>query len=390
MGRKKRRSLTIQGFQVTPNRGGWRVTKDGLSFSLLEVRRGIFRLSYESSAGRVRRQFQASNLESAIGEADAALAGKRATANDLTVATVFRRWVDTLTCGSGTRKDYLGSTRRFIVWLGCRIQWKDLRLEILQSYVRHLVEEGKSARTIALYTLPIRAASLWAAANWPEYFRDFAKGYRPPNVEAVRPIRQYFTIPEVAEFLLWLREQEDGWKILPGVALQGLCGLRVLEVLRLTWDRVDLERRLVSIEGKVKNMWSIRTLPIPELVAEILREAPEGSRVVPTYSERTTYSAMVAAALRKWRPGKKVEPRGLRRTLPSEAKLAGWDGFALERYLGHAPRDVTERHYVTLSEDQILEMLAWQVASSVDCVLEPYLAAWKGTEERVLKVHFGN
>ena len=389
MARRKRRSLTIQGYQVTPSRGGWRVEGKELKFSLLEIRTGTFRLSCESSTGRIRKQFEADSIEAAVSEATVLLAGTEKTAKGLSTATVIRRWMQTLSCGPGTRKDYNGATKRFIRWLGRRHEWAELRLEHLQTYAQGLRKAGKTPRTIALYVLPIRTASKWAAANWPEHFRDFAAGYRPPRIQVVPAVRDSFSLAELGEYLLWLRKQPDGWKILPGVALQGLCGLRVLEAVRLLWDRVDLDSRLLRIDGEVKNAWSVRMLPLPDLVVEILREAPKGERVVPTYSERTTYSAMVTTSLAKWSEGRKVEPRGLRRTLPSEAKLEGWDGFALERYLGHAPRDITERHYLSLSESQILGMLQEQVVGPVNSALQAYLAAWQGKEEKVIKAQFG-
>lgn len=40
--------------------------------------------------------------------------------------------------------------------------------------------------------------------------------------------------------------------------------------------------------------------------------------------------------LREVFPGRRIEPKGLRRTLPTQTIREGWGGYALERYLGHS------------------------------------------------------
>ena len=145
---------------------------------------------------------------------------------------------------------------------------------IFSLYANELALENKAKRTIQIYTFPIRSASEKAALKWRGTFLDFAKGYSPPRKAGGRRPQKVKSLVWVADFLLWLREAPGGWAVLPGVALQGLCGCRVTEMLRLTWDRVDLDRGTVRVDGEIKNEHSRRLIPLPQLVVEILAEAP--------------------------------------------------------------------------------------------------------------------
>jgi integrase len=60
--------------------------------------------------------------------------------------------------------------------------------------------------------------------------------------------RSYLPIGSLLEFLNWLPGHTHAASVLPGAALQGLCGLQLQEALRLTWDHVDLEAGTITIE----------------------------------------------------------------------------------------------------------------------------------------------
>jgi integrase len=183
---------------------------------------------------------------------------------------------------------------------------------------------------------------------------------------------------EVARFLVWLRTKNTGWKMIPGVALQGLCGLRLREGFRLKWEKVDLERGTVTIEGQVKNSHSVRRLPLPLLVWEILRQTSrQSSYVISGYNADINYSEAIKRALQGWRPEFRLEPKGFRRTLPSVGIREGWHKYALERYLGHSPKTSTERHYVSLDHDELENLLRKEVAERINSNLKPFLRVWQ-------------
>ncbi len=169
---------------------------------------------------------------------------------------------------------------------------------------------------------------------------------------------------------------------------RGPAGLQLLEALRLTWDRVDLERGLVEISGEVKNEYRNRVIPICKKVQDALlcakSRAEEGAaketdvvvvgeRGFP-YADFTSYSTRMRKALRAWNPTCSWAPKDLRNCLPSFATAEGIQGTVWEQYIGHAPKSVTDRHYVprlasnTSGEERALEK---QIALFRQLVIRP-------------------
>jgi integrase len=221
-------------------------------------------------------------------------------------------------------------------------------------------------------------ASKWAALNWPEEFRDFAVGFKTPRQDRVvryedRGAKPFLRIAEVVDFVFWLRGQPSGFNILAGIALQGLCSLRVRETLRLTWDKVDIEKGTVTVDGRVKNIHSVRKIPVPRFVLDTLEETPiKGQRVLELLQDQDSYGRSFRRYLGRWRPQFKIEPKGLRRTLVSEFFEHGWYGDILQMYRGHKPSvsAIDWNHYISYRPEKIQEMFREQVVSKVDALVE--------------------
>lgn len=138
-----------------------------------------------------------------------------------------------------------------------------------------------------------------------------------------------------------------------GAALQALAGLRVQEVFRLTWDHIDLDAQLVEISGLVKTDWSRRVIPICDEATRHLRAMPRqkvrginDDRLYADFQTWQGYSRSLKREIRKWNPKVSWNPKDLRNCLPTWARSVGRRGEVLEEYLGHAPRSVTDRHYI--------------------------------------------
>jgi integrase len=205
-------------------------------------------------------------------------------------------------------------------------------------------------------------AARWAAFNWPEECRDLAQGFRlPKGSEGNRRLRRdSLSLRESVQFLLFLRSQALGWNVLPGVVLGALCSLRPKEVRGLRWVYVDLVSGLIRITGKdVKTAHSDRTIPIPALVRDILKEAkqrqqPALTDPVVTITSRHSYWRAFTRYRNKWRPGLNLEPSGLRRVLRSEWFNRRWHNDSLAVYRGHKPprtSSVDWNHYIIFNLD---------------------------------------
>jgi integrase len=252
----------------------------------------------------------------------------------------------------------------------------------LQRYAKGLAKGGMTLKSIKHYCYPVRAVAKWASLN-REQVRDFSLGFRLPKVSHEIQFdegqgRPFLSLELAATFLLWLREQPNGWRILPGVALQSLCGLRIREALRVSWSKVDFARRTIVVDGVVKNVHSVRRIPVPELVVEVLSSTPHISdRVVDSYDQSHPYGKAVARALKLWSPEAGVEPKGLRRTIPSESVLRGWHRLALERFIGHSPATITDRHYVGGSVSDMEALMRAEIVQKVDELLAQSSEKWQ-------------
>lgn len=308
-------------------------------------------------------------------------------------------------CGEGTLKNYHDWNRLFIRWCGRNglRSWKEIDWDHLQQYANELARKGLSKRSIQAYTFPVRSASEKAAHKWRDTFHDFAKGYSAPQNAKGKRKQHARKIDWVCRFLLWLRNHPAGWGVITGVALQGLCGLRVTEVLRLTWDRVDLVHGLIWICNQTtKNEQSIRTIPIPRLVLEILRAAPRnGDRVVHAYSTIGSWRNVLAGRkVKKGKPkqvvylpgfmdnfetGSSIPPKDLRNTLASERRKRLWNKEVMELYYGHEGKKVIDEHYTHLEDDELMEIFRREVVEKVDEVVAPHLERWRTETQKVVQ-----
>lgn len=362
------------------------VTK-GRKFTLVLLQSGTLRLSGKSSTGsRKRNWIKALSIDAAIEEAEKILYGGNSEPEDsaLTVAKVCWRWIDTRSCSEETLKEYRKNVRYFLDWLDTLgvVLFSDLKPEHIQKYALDLAKDGKQLKTIKHYCYPVRAICRWASLNW-ESFRDVSQGFSLPRLKQIHHFetkngKSFIPFDSLADYLLWLREKPDGWNLLPGVALQGLCALRMREALRLTWNKVDFKKGTIIVDGIVKNEHSVRCLPLPELAWEILKQTPrEDDRVVFAYDHSNPFGKAVRRSLKRWNETNTVEPKGLRRTLITTAKRQRWHSFFLERYIGHSPGTITDRDYVAGEDEDHLPFFLEEIVAPINQILKSSTRKWQ-------------
>ena len=365
-------------------KGGWRykvrgVAPDnqGVNFTIHRLGNDRWRVVGNASSGaRLKYRFDASSLEDALREAERILGyPPPETAISLKPDDVFTRWLESRNCSPKTQRDYRNYIASFLGWIDKRgdlPQFSEIRLEHLQAYANHLHREGYAQDSIRLYLFPLVSTFRWAAANWPGEIQDVSVGLQKPRQARTKykaDVAPSLTFREVCEFLDFLEDPEkapEGYKIILGVALQGLAGLRLTEVLRLTHDK--LVKDTLTVEGVVKNSASIRRIPLPALVLDLISEYRNSiiDRFT-TYMDLTAYSKAVSSHLVAW--GSEISPRELRRTIPTEFRVRGFHGWTTERYLGHAVSTVTDRHYVALAEGKSIQLMRDQVVRPINRTL---------------------
>ena len=349
-----------------------------------------WRVSGRNLKGSYQRvRFDANSFEEAKEKAESLLFSRTSEEPDLTVAEAFVRMIGSRNIKAETRYHYRQFASYFCSWLEQErgiTEWKQIAFEDVHAYIASLVTSEKAAKTISHYMEPVRFTSRWLSQMWPDEYRDFCAGLRIPSdtrrlfyYKDQQP-PGYLTIAEVCDLLDWIGEHHPHADVLrPGVALQGLCGLQLQEALRLTAPQVDLDLKTITIEGEVKNHWRVRRLPVPALVMEILRRSiqttsPDDLRIVRYQGVHwKAYSSLVTGALDKWSGGRRpIPPKDLRNTLPTEATNGGWAGYFLNRYLGHSPQSMAERHYhgeVSRKGQGLVELLREKVVKPIELLV---------------------
>lgn len=351
------------------------------------IKGSLFKISGRDSSGSYRRiQINAESLEVLCQKVGDALFpdDRKEDPRRLQLADAFALWFQTLQIRDYTRKGYHLSVSRFLKWTDSRgiRTLGELSRHHVQSYVAGM--QGLSHHTMFTYFRVVRSLGIWASLNWDE-IRDFSRGIRIRNTNPIwDDQRQSLSFEMVSALLLWLRSHPDGASVLPGVALSGLCGLRLTEAFRLTWDSINLDRGTVTVCGMIKNRESLRTIPVPGLVLDILQDTPRGARLINNFSKWTYYGKALGVLLKAWGVVQ-IEPKGLRRTIETEAVRRGWQGYCLNRYLGRSPQSIQERHYIAMADD-LQRVLREQVASRIDQIIEPFRAEWNRENPKVISL----
>lgn len=148
-----------------------------------------------------------------------------------------------------------------------------------------------------------------------------------------------------------------------GVLVSLYTGLRLGELLALTWDNVDLKKNLIHIERSVhymnkkliystpKTQASIRTIPLPYFLGVLLREHKKKSKSQFVLSDKNgkpfiprTYQYEFEMMLKKLNiPHKGFH--ALRHTFATRAIECGMDIKSLADILGHSNPMITLKRY---------------------------------------------
>lgn len=228
---------------------------------------------------------------------------------------------------------------------GCFVS--DLTREAQDGFIRRLRERGCSAG----YTRRIVAVLAAAVhlARKDHLIMDHPLIRRPPAGKS----RQRWLTPQEA-IRLQREAGEASRRLGRFVALALHTGARSEAIYHLTWDRVDLDKRLIDYTGPgyietTKRRVVARMTPMLHTILDSM----------PT-SERTGFVVGVASIKKSFRTactraglGRDVTPNTLRHTFASWAVQAGVPLMHVARALGHSSTQMVERHYGHLAPDHL-------------------------------------
>ncbi|HZT06411.1 MAG TPA: site-specific integrase [Chloroflexota bacterium] len=157
-------------------------------------------------------------------------------------------------------------------------QLRDLRVMHVQAYIREKLAEGLSARTVHHHRAILRTALNWAV-RWGLIEKNVASIAEGPKVAQteIKPL----TPKETRRFLEVARQDSIGTVYI----VAATCGLRLSEVLGLTWEDINFENGTLSvrrglhlvdgeyvIREQSKTKKSRRVIGLPQVAIDALRE----------------------------------------------------------------------------------------------------------------------
>lgn len=139
--------------------------------------------------------------------------------------------------------------------------------------------------------------------------------------------------------------------------LFAFAGLRLGEVAALEWRQVEFERWQLRLAGKGSKL---RLVPLHPVLTELLREQQARSgreRIVGTINGQALSANTLGRSVRALvdRAGVEVEQpsHAFRRTVATVMYENGVRARVIERIMGWAPRQMYERHYLRVADQQM-------------------------------------
>jgi integrase len=252
-------------------------------------------------------------------------------------------------------------------WLR-RMRWELTRVPNLLGRVEGLTPPRQAAELSAEHLRALRKVVVWEKATFALHFaalRQFLRWTGNP-VAQVRSVwrlpsgqpshRRWLTKPQLEQLL---RSSRGPARRL--VALEGVNGLRRIEVLRLRHKDVLLDEGCLRVLGKGRDGGKWRKIPMHPIVRELLsrlpQDGPAEDRLFPLSSsgaDRLLRRATVRAGLTD--QGVKVSHHDLRRTFGRLAHQSGMDLVQLKNLFGHSSVEMTV-HYIGLDADRMRQGL---------------------------------
>ncbi len=337
-------------------------------------------VGHEADGKPVRKFFTAKTqreLDGKIAEYRAQERSGLAVADDrLTFAQMAALWLEQYnpTAGLTRRKRCRTVAEKSLVPVLGGMKLKDLRKMHLQAIVNGMTEAGYSEKTMA--ELKQIASQILEMAVENDFLgRNVFLKVKVPKVEAEerKPIGEH-------ERQL-IEAYYKGHRMGVPALIMLYCGLRKGELLALTWEDIDLEAKILTVNKSAwfdnnraavkppKSKAGTRTIPIPDKLVNILRETATEGLVCPkkagglmthtvylrNWNSFIHYLNLKAGGKDRSRSNPKVwameafTAHQLRHSYATMLYDAGVDVLTAQKYLGHADVQTTMKIYTHLS-----------------------------------------
>lgn len=181
--------------------------------------------------------------------------------------------------------------------------------------------------------------------------------------------KETFTYEEIEQIKEQAKTHRYGWLVL----ILLFTGLRASELCGLKWEDIDLEKGTLSVKrastnfrgmaviDKPKNLNSVRTIPIPKELIEILKNHRSKGYVVTNTNSKpqnpTNFTNCRYNVFFKETGIRRLSPHKMRHTCGTLLYEKCHDVFAVQKYLGHSNAIVTSKTYVHENAEDLRKQL---------------------------------
>lgn len=248
-----------------------------------------------------------------------------------------------------TCRAYMNDVVAFVVWLKQQrtdVRWSTITRDDVDAYVTERVRAGRKASTTN------RAlASISGIYNYMK-----RQGYdvvNPCRYESRRKIAESIpnTIP--VEDLRKAYEHSYGVaKVIIG--LLATTGIRVQELLNITWESIDFTQSSIHIYGKGQKERTVYTSPeYLETLRIAMQQQHRSGRIITMEQREVRW--LLWNALRPWCNAKQLSPHAIRHTMATQAAVNGANVTTLAVALGHKSIRTTQK-YIDMAAAPVREV----------------------------------
>ncbi|HUJ08806.1 MAG TPA: tyrosine-type recombinase/integrase [Verrucomicrobiae bacterium] len=174
--------------------------------------------------------------------------------------------------------------------------------------------------------------------------------------DTLPPEPEVFKVEELARVL----EHTDEYGLLPYVVLGTFCGIRVSELTRLDWSKINLAERTVTIEARTTKTKTRRVVALNDTAtAWLTPHVKKSGPVVHTVGLREQlHKLRTAAGIKRW-------PTNVMRHSFGSYALSAWQDVGKVSYqMGNSPQ-ICKRHYEQIVTKSAAESF-WALRPTAD------------------------
>ncbi|AFZ70129.1 site-specific recombinase XerD [Caldisphaera lagunensis DSM 15908] len=243
-----------------------------------------------------------------------------------------------------TIKSYKVAIQNFINFIGENKRIDEINYDIYANWINYL-KKNMSKRTKRNYEATIHYYSIFVRRflNWIGTDQEL-----PIMSLRRQTFSEALTWEEVTKLISSVRDLDD----LLIVSILSETGLRVRELLNLTWDDINLDTGQIRVIGKYNKE---RIVFIGPLSRQALIEAynlyGNKRKNIIDLTYQAVYKRLKSLAVRAGLDPRKVRPHIIRHTFATEALRRGMSLPALQRLLGHSDIKITQLYLHLVNDD---------------------------------------